>query len=59
MRDATRQRRREDALKLKVLRAQIRAGIDALDRGEFVELDDAALEGYFERLSAQPDKPAR
>ena len=36
VRDALRtlqQRRREDALKLKALRAQIKAGIDALDRG--------------------------
>ena len=29
-----RQRQREDALKLKALRAQIKAGVEALDRGE-------------------------
>ena len=38
VRDALRalqQRRREDALKLKALRVQIKAGVDALDRGRF------------------------
>lgn len=33
------QRQREDALKLKVLRAQVSAGFDELDRGDFIELD--------------------
>jgi antitoxin ParD1/3/4 len=62
VRDALRvlqQRRREDALKLKVLRAQIKAGVDALDRGDFVEVDDAELEGYLEGLTTPPDKRAR
>jgi antitoxin ParD1/3/4 len=47
VRDALRalQQRREDALKRKVLRAQIKAGVDALKRGDFVEVDDADLEG--------------
>jgi antitoxin ParD1/3/4 len=48
VRDALRvlqHRRQEDALKLKALRAQIKAGVDALDRGDFVEVDDAELEG--------------
>jgi antitoxin ParD1/3/4 len=44
--------RREDALKLKFLRAQIKAGTDALERGEFVEVDDAALADYLEGLAA-------
>lgn len=44
--------RREDALKLKLLRAQIKAGSDALERGEFVELDDANLDAYLEGLAA-------
>ncbi|HTE98245.1 MAG TPA: type II toxin-antitoxin system ParD family antitoxin, partial [Bradyrhizobium sp.] len=46
VRDALRvlqQRRREDKLKLKALRAQIKAGVDALDRGDFVEVDRAEL----------------
>jgi antitoxin ParD1/3/4 len=49
VRDALRvlqQRRREDALKLKALRMQIKAGIDALEQGEFVEIDEADLESY-------------
>lgn len=53
------QRRREDALKLKALRAQIKAGVDALDRGDFVEVDDADLDGYLEGLMSRPSKHAR
>jgi antitoxin ParD1/3/4 len=63
IRDALRvlqQRRREDSLKLKALRAQIKAGADALDRGDFAEVDDADLEGYLERLATAPaSKPVR
>jgi antitoxin ParD1/3/4 len=54
IRDALRslqQRRREDTLRLKALRAQIRAGVDALDRGDFAELADADLEAHFEKLT--------
>ena len=53
VRDALRalqQRRREDLLKLKALRMHIKAGVDALKRGEFAEIDEANLEGYLERL---------
>jgi antitoxin ParD1/3/4 len=53
VRDALRglqQRRREDALKLKALRTRIEAGMDALERGEYVELTDAAPNGYLESL---------
>jgi antitoxin ParD1/3/4 len=62
VRDALRvlqQRRREDALKLKALRAQIKAGIEALDQGDFVEVDDADLDGYLEGLTTPSDKQAR
>ncbi|HLB81064.1 MAG TPA: type II toxin-antitoxin system ParD family antitoxin [Dongiaceae bacterium] len=62
VRDALRalqQRRREDALKLKALRLQIKAGAVALERGEFAEIDDAGLEGYLEGLTAAPGKGAR
>jgi antitoxin ParD1/3/4 len=55
VRDALRalqQRRREDELKLKVLRAHIKAGADALKRGEYVEVDDAGLDDYLESLTA-------
>jgi antitoxin ParD1/3/4 len=57
IRDALRvlqQRRKEDSLKLKALRTQIRVGIDALDRGDFAEVDDGDLEGYLERLATTP-----
>ena len=62
VRDALRallQRRREDALKLKALRVQIKAGVDALDRGDFVEVDDAELDDYLEGLTAPSDKRPR
>ena len=55
VRDALRalqQRRREDALKLKALRRQIKAGVDALERGDFVEVDDAGLDDYLAGLAA-------
>jgi antitoxin ParD1/3/4 len=55
VRDALRalqQRRREDALKLKSLRLQIKAGVEALDRGDFVEVDAEDLEGYLDGLTA-------
>lgn len=44
--------RREDALKLKFLRKQIRAGADALERGEFVDVHDADLDAYLDGLVA-------
>jgi antitoxin ParD1/3/4 len=55
IRDALRalqHRRKEDALKLKALRRQIQAGVDALDHGEFVEIDEADLEDYLNQLGA-------
>jgi antitoxin ParD1/3/4 len=62
VRDALRalqQRRREDELKLKALRTHIRAGADALKRGEFVEVDDADLEDYLEGLATVPERRKR
>jgi antitoxin ParD1/3/4 len=62
IRDALRalqQRRKEDSLKLKALRAQIKAGSDALKHGDFTEVDDADLEGYLERLTTSAPKHAR
>ena len=56
VRDALRllqQRRREDTLKLKALRAAIKVGVDELDRGEFVELDAAGLRAYMNQLGAR------
>jgi antitoxin ParD1/3/4 len=61
IRDALRvlqQRRKEDSLKLRILRAQIKAGTDALERGDFTEIDDADLEGYLDRLTTSARKTA-
>ena len=47
VRDALRvlqQRRREDALKLAALRAQVQIGVTAIERGDFLELDDTELD---------------
>jgi antitoxin ParD1/3/4 len=62
VRDALRvlqQRRREDVLKLKALRMQLKAGADALERGDFTEVGEADLDGYLAGLTAAPDKSAR
>ena len=59
VRDALRalqQRRSEDALKLKMLRMQIKAGIEDLERGDFTEVDDADLERYLEGLTPAAPK---
>jgi antitoxin ParD1/3/4 len=57
MRDALRalqQRRRADALKLEALRAQIKLGIAALDRGNAIELDEGELDEYLSSLARAP-----
>ncbi len=62
VRDALRvlqQRRQEDALKLKALRIQIKAGVDALERGDFIEVDEAELDDYLEGLAVTARKNAR
>ncbi len=61
VRDAHRalRRRREDVLKLEALRVQIEAGVDALERGEFIEIDEADLDDYLERLTAPAGKGVR
>jgi antitoxin ParD1/3/4 len=54
VRDALRmlqQRRREDELKLKALRAHIKAALDDVERGDFVEVDDTELESFIEGLA--------
>jgi antitoxin ParD1/3/4 len=54
IRDALRglqQRWKEDEMKLTLLRRQIKAGIDALDRGAFTEIDDADLDSTLDRLA--------
>lgn len=63
LRDALRalqQRRREDALKLKALRAHLQQGIDALDRGDYVELESGpALARYVQSLTSGGSKATR
>ena len=62
VRDALRalqQRRREDGLKLKALRAQINAGVQALKRGEFAEVAEGDLDTYLDRIRATPRRRAR
>jgi antitoxin ParD1/3/4 len=49
-----RQRRREDALKLRALRAQLRIGVEALQRGDADEVEDAELDGYLTSLTRSP-----
>lgn len=46
-----RQRRREDAIRLRALRAQLKLGVDALRRGDADDVDEADLDGYLASLS--------
>lgn len=62
VRDALRalqQRRKQDELKLELLRAQVQLGVAALDRGEATELDDDELESYLATLGRPRRKRAR
>jgi antitoxin ParD1/3/4 len=54
IRDAVRglqQRLEADELKLELLRTHIKAGLDALDRGAFTEIEDADLDATLDRLT--------
>ena len=62
LRDALRalqQRRREDALRLKALRARIKEGVAALEQGEFDEIDEVDLPAYLDGLTAGPGQAKR
>jgi antitoxin ParD1/3/4 len=62
IRDALRalqQRRREDALKLDVLRNLVEDGATALARGDFAEIEDVDLLRYLEALSVTRGARAR
>ena len=48
-----------DGIKLEARRAKIKAGTDALERGDFTEVEDADLESYLERLTTPAPKQAR
>jgi len=56
---ALQQRRREDALKLERLRLQIQTGIDDLENGDFVEVDDADLDAYIDGLGEAEETGSR
>lgn len=61
IRDALRvlqQKRREDTLKLRALRAQVKAGLDALARGDFTDVAGADLDEHLERLATTRGKRA-
>ena len=54
VRDALRalqQRRREDELKLQILRRELQIGIDALDRGDYTDVEDSELDDFLEELA--------
>ena len=62
VRDAVRvlrRKRREDALRLRALRAELRLGVDALRRGDSTVVDEADLDGYLMSLAARRDKRTR
>jgi hypothetical protein len=44
---------------LKALRLQVKAGIDAIKRGDFIEIEETGLEEYFDILKSAPMKRAR
>ncbi len=56
---ALQQKRREDALKLKALRAHVRAGFEAAERGDFVEVGDSELDDYVANLRVAEEERTR
>jgi antitoxin ParD1/3/4 len=62
VRDALRalqQRRKQDELKLELLRAQIELGVSALDRGDAIELDETKIDSYLGTLGAPRTRRSR
>jgi hypothetical protein len=53
------QRRQEDAPKLKALRLHIKAGREAIDGGDFTDVDEAELGVFFEELISPAGKSSR
>ena len=54
VRDAVRElqlRHQQDELKLAALRAHVEAGVAALDRGQFTQVEEADLDAYFDDLA--------
>jgi antitoxin ParD1/3/4 len=48
---------RRNNVRLDRLRRSIEAGVAALDRGEFTDVEDAELDGYLDGLTAATSKP--
>lgn len=58
VRDAIRslqQRRAEQRLRLERLRGAVAEGVTALDRGDYTEVEDSALDAYLDHLARAPD----
>jgi len=53
---ALQQRRREDALKLKALRAAIKLGLDSIDQGDVEQIEASELGSYLRSLPASGRK---
>lgn len=56
---ALQQRKREDALKLKALRAAIKVGLASADRGDVQRIDASEIENYLRSLTTGARKRAR
>ncbi|WP_156332458.1 hypothetical protein [Rhodopseudomonas sp. AAP120] len=52
--DAAANRSREAALQLELLEKDIRRGVSALERGDFVEIDDEGLDTLLDELVSLP-----
>jgi antitoxin ParD1/3/4 len=50
---ALQQRRQEDALRLEALRTLMRAGANALEEGDFTEVEDCDLDRFLEVLASR------
>ncbi len=62
VRDALRllqQRRDEDRLRLRALKAQLRAGVDALEAGDYLEVDADGLDSALDALARSRRKRSR
>jgi antitoxin ParD1/3/4 len=62
VRDAIRalqQRRKQDELKLELLRAQIELGVSALDRGDATDIDESEIEGHLSQFGAPRPQRSR
>jgi prevent-host-death family protein len=47
-----------EAMKLERLRAEVQIGIDDIERGDFIEVDDDGLRGLIEEIKAEGRKHA-